>query len=90
MLVSFSFMCVPITSKIEYTGIVPQVHVKQVNMTGSVNRPLAWPVLEILFDSAVWELGMESGHLLLGFAGLPDTYKKMVDTVAACFRHFHG
>lgn len=62
---------------------------KQVNRTGSVNRPLTWPVLAILVDSAVWESGMESGHLLLGFAGLLDTYKKMVDTVAAWVQHFH-
>lgn len=63
---------------------------KQANKTGSVNRPLAWPVPEILVDSAMCELGMESGHLLLNFAGLPDTYKKMVDTAAAWVRNFHG
>lgn len=63
---------------------------KKVNRTGSVNRPLVWPVLEILVDSALWELGMESGHRLLGFADLLDTYKKMVDTVAAWVRNCHG
>lgn len=64
---------------------------KQVNRTGSGNRPLTWIVLEILVDSAVWELEMESGHLLLGFAGELDTYKKrMMDIVVAWVQHFHG